>query len=417
MTIAERRRVEEIENDWQGVRDDSRQKRARRRIEKMGMKREKMVLSGLALAVIVALLPITSVAFADSERAYDTAYADAIRDYHTKGWDPSCPNGHSVQYCMNYQEGYKYGWESAGGTPPSGGTGGGQYTIGRIINGTDQGSYLHGYWAGSLTGPGDDAKLGGLGSNYYPLNIVHTCAINNGQVVGYPPKVNGILDPAVTNTTACEDGWFNGYKSWCINHAVNCVGNITSGYFPDLLIKTHQEYQRGYTASNGSYNLCPIGENNSFCTGWYNNMGERAGECGDNPNNGTFASHNLNGCPLDWMTSDQMAKPSAMIGTWDYVNGTISGKIVYSDYGNFTLKIPSKTAFGDYRLEGSWGNLGHNLLTLCYPYGSCVNNTLTMVTPNHITFLDPHHNVIRLMREYVPLQAHNDIVGRYGHND
>ena len=55
------------------------------------------------------------------------------------------------------------------------------------------------------------------------------------------------------------------------------------------------------------------------------------------------------GCPLDTMTSDQMAKPHAMIGVWDYVNGTISGKMVYSDYGNFTLKIPNKTAFGDYK--------------------------------------------------------------------
>src|SRR5215469_18150718 len=114
-------------------------------------------------------------------------------------------------------------------------------------------------------------------------------------------------------------------ENWYLDHSVDCVGNITSGYLPDLLLKTHQEYQRGYTISNGTYDQCPIGQNNAFCTGWYDNIGERAGECGDNPNNGTFASHNLLGCPLDIMTSDQMAKPHAMIGTWDYVNGTISG--------------------------------------------------------------------------------------------
>jgi hypothetical protein len=275
-------------------------------------------------------------------------------------------------------------------------------TIGRIVNGTTQGSYLHGYWEGSMTGPRSDPKLGGSGSNWYPFNGLNNggqvCAVNGGQVLGYPPEINGVVDPAVTNTTACEDGWFNGYKSWCTNHAVDCVGNITSGYFPDLLIKTHQEYQRGYIASNGSYNLCPIGENNAFCTGWYNNIGERAGECGDNPNNGTFASHSLLGCPLDTMTSDQMIKPHAMIGTWDYVNGTISGKIVYSDYGNFTLTVPSKTPFGDYKLEGSWGSLGHNLLTLCYQYSGCVNNTLTAITPNHIKYIDSHNDVIHLMR-------------------
>ena len=266
-----------------------------------------------------------------------------------------------------------------------------EYTIGRMINGTNQGSYLQGYWEGSLTGPQYNP-----GSNWYSDS--GNCVINNGSVLQYPPKVAGVVIPAVTNTTACQDGWANGWKFWCINHAVDCVGNITSGYFPDLLIKTHQEYQRGYIASNGSYNLCPIGENNAFCTGWYNNIGERAGECGDNPNNGTFASHSLLGCPLDTMTSDQMIKPHAMIGTWDYVNGTISGKIVYSDYGNFTLKIPSKTAFGDYKVEGSWGSLGHNLLTLCYPYGGCVNNTLTAITPNHIEFVDNHDNTIHLMR-------------------
>jgi len=267
-----------------------------------------------------------------------------------------------------------------------------EYTIGRMINGTNQGSYLHGYWQGSLTGPQHE-----LGSNWYPEHDSNTCALGGGQVLGYPPEVNGTVIPAVTNTTACEDGWFNGWKHWCSNNAMDCIGNITSGYFPDLLIKTHQEYQRGYIASNGSYNLCPIGENKAFCTGWYNNI-ERAGKCGDNPNNGTFASHSLLGCPLDTMTSDQMIKPHAMIGTWDYVNGTISGKIVYSDYDNFTLKIPSKTAFGDYKLEGSWGSLGHNLSTLCYPYGGCVNNTLTAITPNHIEFVDNHDNTIQLRR-------------------
>jgi hypothetical protein len=122
-------------------------------------------------------------------------------------------------------------------------------------------------------------------------------------------------------------------------------------------------------------------------TGWYDNIGDRAGGCSSNPNNGTFASHNLNGCPLDIMTSDQMAKPHAVIGTWDYINGTISGKIIFSDYGNFTLKIPNKTAFGEYQLQGSWGqDGGHNLLTLCYPDAACLNNTLTAITPNHIEF-------------------------------
>jgi hypothetical protein len=106
-----------------------------------------------------------------------------------------------------------------------------------MINGTNEGSYLHGWWQGSLTGPRYDP-----GSNWYPNSENYTCALNGGQVLEYPPKVNGVVDPAVTNTTACQDGFFNGWKYWCTNHAVNCVGNITSGYLPEMLVKTHQEY-------------------------------------------------------------------------------------------------------------------------------------------------------------------------------
>jgi hypothetical protein len=258
-----------------------------------------------------------------------------------------------------------------------------------IAKATNESSYQYGYMNGSLKGPGVANT-----SSYLAEFNNNICRLSNSSVLYY----TGAIIPAVTNTTACQNGFFAGWKDWCINHAVNCVGNLTLGYLPDLLIKTHQEYQKGYTISNGTYNQCPIGENNAFCTGWYDNIGERAGECGSSPNNGTFASHNLNGCPLDVMTSDQMAKPHAMIGTWDYVNGTRVGKMVYSDYGNFTLKIPNKTAFGDYKLEGSWGSLGPNILTLCYQYASCLNNTLTVITPNHVEFRDSHGHMIHLMK-------------------
>jgi hypothetical protein len=172
---------------------------------------------------------------------------------------------------------------------------------------------------------------------------------------------------------------------------------MTLGHFPDMMLKAHEQYNMGYKAANGSGNLCPIGENAAFCTGWYNNNGEDH-ECGDNNYNETIASHSLIGCPFDTMKPSQMIKPHAMIGVWDYVNGTYSGKIVYSDYGNFTLKIPNKTAFGDYKMDGSWGSMGPNILTECYPYGSCENNTLTSITPNHIEFQDNHGNRIHLMR-------------------
>jgi hypothetical protein len=93
------------------------------------------------------------------------------------------------------------------------------------------------------------------------------------------------------------------------------------------------------------------------------------------------------------------AKPHTLLGTWNYMNGTYSGKIVYSDYGNFTLTIPTKNAFGNYKSEGSWGSLGPNILTECYPYGSCENNTIITTSPNHIKFKDSHDNMIHLTSE------------------
>jgi hypothetical protein len=69
-------------------------------------------------------------------------------------------------------------------------------------------------------------------------------------------------------------------------------------------------------------------------------MGERAGECGSDPNpGGVFESHNLLGCPLDYMNLDQMIKPHALIGIWDYVNGTRVGRMVYSDLSRTYLEI------------------------------------------------------------------------------
>ena len=102
----------------------------------------------------------------------------------------------------------------------------------------------------------------------------------------------------------------------------------------------------------------------------------------------------------------QMAKPQVLVGTWNYVNEStstmskrpdISGKIVYSDYGNFTLTVPNHSGFGDYKLEGSWGSPQGNILTECY-IGACVNNTLTTVTPNHVQFIDNHGDIIHLRR-------------------
>jgi hypothetical protein len=233
----------------------------------------------------------------------------------------------------------------------------------------------------------------------YPEFSNNTCTISTSSTL-----TNGTIWPAVTNTTMCVSGWYQGYKQWCISHAVDCVQNITKDDFPPMLIQTREQYLAGAKAANGTGNLCPIGENAVFCTGWYSNNGDDY-ECGDAYDNytGPFSS-NLVGCPLDSINYTNMAKPQMLVGTWNYLNEsttttmTISGKIVYSDYGNFILTVPSKTAFGDYILEGSWGSQRHNILTECYAVGACENSTLTTVTPNHIEFVDNHRNVIHLMQ-------------------
>ncbi|MGB8935914.1 MAG: hypothetical protein WCC17_12495 [Candidatus Nitrosopolaris sp.] len=65
--------------------------------------------------------------------------------------------------------------------------------------------------------------------------------------------------------------------------------------------------------------------------------------------------------------------------------------------GYMKMTVPTKTGFGDYTLEGSWGYIGHHILTLCYA-GGCENNTLTTVTPNHIEFTDNRGDTIHLIR-------------------
>ena len=144
--------------------------------------------------------------------------------------------------------------------------------------------------------------------------------------------------------------------------------------------------------------MCPIGSNAAFCHGWdYNTTIDYDHECGDEYAN--YTGPGLIGCPLDVMKTSQIggAALPMLVETWHYVNGTYSGILKYDKIGDFNLTIPSKTGFGDYTLEGSWGYVGHNILTQCY-VGACENSTLTEITPNHIEFIDPYRNTIHLMR-------------------
>jgi hypothetical protein len=263
-------------------------------------------------------------------------------------------------------------------------------------NATNESSYYHGIMAGSLKSPQIAS-----GANWNPELDNNTCSKNSASVLN-----DAAVMPAITNVTACKDGWFAGYKEWCTNHAVDCVGSITVGDFPDMILKAHDQLKAGAKAANGSgISMCPIGRSQSFCTGWDSNNDDYGNsDCDINKYNytGPFSS-GLLGCPLDLMKPSQMAKPFLLVGTWNYVNmsredSTISGKIVYGADADFNLTIPSHSGFGDYKLEGSWGAISQKILTECYA-GGCENNTLTTATPNHIEFKDNNGNTIHLMRE------------------
>jgi hypothetical protein len=50
------------------------------------------------------------------------------------------------------------------------------------------------------------------------------------------------------------------------------------------------------------------------------------------------------------------------------------------------MTVPSRTSFGDYVLESSWGIPYAHMVTFCEE-DKCLNNTLTTVTPNRDLFL------------------------------
>jgi hypothetical protein len=266
-----------------------------------------------------------------------------------------------------------------------------------LAKASNESSFSYGYQQGSLTGP---QFAPGVNWNPYSEFNNNTCAI-------YYPKEGSVI-PAITNTTSCLEGFFAGWKNWCSKNAVDCVQNMTVGDFPEMIMKTHQEYLRGYETANGSGNsMCPIGNSGAFCQGWNENNGDYGNyDCGDIYVNytGPF-SNNLIGCPLDSINPTNMAKPHQLIGKWNYLNEsattTISGNLAFSSKGNFTLTVPNPG--GDYTLEGSWGNQWKNLLTLCYA-GGCSNSTLITIIPNHIEFKDNHDDRIHLIRDMASSQ-------------
>jgi len=213
------------------------------------------------------------------------------------------------------------------------------------VKATNEGSYLSGFWSGSNTGPNNNSTL-----NNYPNFDNNTCSMTHFErQIGS----NGmVVMPAVTNRTACEDGFFNGYKQWCNKHALDCVQNITSGEMPPMLMQVHHEYVKGSDAANSSGNpICPIGENAVFCQGWGDNAGYDDEGCADTPTGNVTVG--LVGCPEDIMTETQLGGLPALVGNWHFVNESnagseIRGTFLFNNNGYMRMSVPNKTSFGDY---------------------------------------------------------------------
>jgi hypothetical protein len=224
---------------------------------------------------------------------------------------------------------------------------------------TNESSWIYGYMNSSLRDPQIEP-----GSNFY--------AELSGGVMGdvchiAPASIlnTAAIMPAITNVTACKDGFFTGYKEWCTNHAVDCVGNITMGDFSDMILKAHDQLLAGENAANGSGNsMCPIGNNAVFCRGWDSNNGDYGcQDCSDSRL--ANITTDLVGCQADIMTAKQIGGLHILVGKWNFVNQTetevsrnmsgISGTFLFNNNGYMKMTVPNHSSFGNYELEGSWG--------------------------------------------------------------
>jgi hypothetical protein len=105
---------------------------------------------------------------------------------------------------------------------------------------TNAGSYIVGFWKGSSTAP-----VGPQGNQNTEFDS-NTCKLSPSDAgFDYLIPFRTTL-PAITNTTACQDGFLAGWKHWCVTYPVDCVSNMTIGDFPPFVLKVHQEYLKGW---------------------------------------------------------------------------------------------------------------------------------------------------------------------------
>jgi hypothetical protein len=190
-----------------------------------------------------------------------------------------------------------------------------------------------GYMNGSLKDPQIEP-----GSNFNPnsndfADVNNTCGTSSGDKSPSASVLNtGAVMPVVTNRTACQDGFFIGYKDWCMSHAVNCAGNMTMGDFPDLILKAREQISAGEKAANGSGTaMCPLGQNAAFCKGWDNNNGDYGNsDCSDDYASYTGIGTDLIGCILDSLKQNQVGAFPMLDGKWNFMRICRLRKAIYS---------------------------------------------------------------------------------------
>jgi hypothetical protein len=228
----------------------------------------------------------------------------------------------------------------------------------------------------------------------YGYNTLYVHYTSNPYSVGEPmdscrgPDVNarGQFIP-ITNKTACANGWAHAWKEWCTAHTKECVKDLLVGRVPDFVVATHHQYLAGYNYSTavvgGWPGMCPAGHRNAaFCAGYQDNSGDY-GDCNEE---GPSEPSGLVGCPLDHMK--HVAGFAPLVGAWHFVNKTASGHVVgtgtmtFDNGGNLTITYPSKTPFGDWTQQTSWGSDGH-ALTVCSDYEYCYLQFVVLVYDDH----------------------------------
>jgi hypothetical protein len=164
----------------------------------------------------------------------------------------------------------------------------------------------------------------------------------------------------VTNSTACFDGYMNGWKHWCRENAKDCVGLTTADIFP-----------------------------------------------------GSLSSDNKTG-----LTG--LKTLSYIVGTWNFVNETRNGLLtsgvlaLEGDNGQTFIQIVDGRIVhsGNTDSSGGWYSNGH-LFELSYHNGPGLWMKFTAVSPERMTLVDVKGDIIHLVNNEIKPLMTSKLVGTW----